>query len=89
MTRIRASGKAKGPKKKKFPNAWPIDRMCPKGVKPSKGKDGQERARMGKDGKSWVYRGEVCPTGSGTDMSWTPHSWFLAAHVTNLEAKVG
>ncbi|KAG7530388.1 hypothetical protein ISN44_Un97g000070 [Arabidopsis suecica] len=62
--------------------------MCPKGVKPSKGKDGQERARMGKDGKSWVYRGEVCPMGSGTDMSWTPHSWFLAAHVTNLGAKL-
>jgi len=55
------------------PNAWLVDRMCPKGAKPSKGKDGQEWrqewARMGEDGKSWACCSEVCPVARGTDMS--------------------
>jgi len=71
------------------PNAKPIDRICPNGSKPSKGKNKQEWARMGKDGKSWVYRGEVCPAGRGTDVSRTPHSRCLAAQVTKIGAKVG
>ncbi|KAL9293260.1 hypothetical protein AtEden1_Chr3g0191101 [Arabidopsis thaliana] len=69
VTRIRASGKAKGPNEKILPDAWPIDRMCLIGAKPTKGKYGKEWARIGEDGKSWACRGEVCPAGRGTDLS--------------------
>ncbi|KAG7636056.1 Zinc finger CCHC-type [Arabidopsis thaliana x Arabidopsis arenosa] len=48
---------------------------------------GQEWAQMGKDGKSWACRGEVCPA-RGTDMSRAPHSRCLAAQVTNLGAEM-
>jgi len=36
------------------PNAKPIDRVCPNGAKTSKGKNGHEWAKMGKEGRATV-----------------------------------